>query len=344
MTDFYPDRDRWLWPITITANNDEVRVIEDPNGTPTTITATLTHSDQLANSATYFAFGYTPTVDGSTTETKIVDGSGETLYAQPLYEEIVSQLRSESASSGNSLNYQIEAIQPSGSDYSNTGLRLTHDGALDIQLDFAGATNPLDPRFFGWSENGVDNGGTPPAAGGDTIDGPFSRWGVWFSPVSANDKRPRHERRTFQSAPHPRYHKKWRWTREALVRTVDYIAVPGVHVWPDDRASRSAEANRGGLPDGDRNNAMKYLFDKSGFDDDYVIVGHGDGEAALGSTVQASDVTTDTFETARLSREFLSTFEPQDGTDREHDGERYDVSIEYGANLPDDASTSAYRH
>lgn len=345
MTDFYANRDRIMWPVEVNSNNDEVQVVEDPGGeNEATITATLTHTDQLSNDAKYFPMAGGSTVTGSqTSDFKIIDGNGQTLHIRYLYEEIVSQLRSASSSSGNGLNYRIGVTTPSGSDFSNTGIFLDHDGSMSIKLDFSGANNALDPRYFGWDEDGQDNSGIGPQGNSDTVTGPFTRWGVWFSEVTAHDKRQMGERTTFQSQSQRRYAKVWQWTTDERMREIEYIAVAGVHVWPDDRASRTAEADRGGLPEGDANNAWYHVWDKVGVDDNYLLIGHGDGTSGLGSTIFGTNPT-ESFEVAWPETEWLDQFAPQEDTDDQYAGERYRLVLPCAVSDPEDSTSEHYRH
>ena len=356
MTDFYPDPDRWLWPVAVTDDNNVVSVVEDPGGaSEATVTAQLTKTSQLGDDATYYCFGLRdPTVGGDNINLKIVDAGYETVWVRSLYEEVCAVLNAESDSNGNGLDYEIATITPAGSDHSNTGLRLqTSGGTTDIQWNF-GASSHLDPRFFGWGADGKGNGGSAPAAG-TTQDGPFSRWGVWYSGVPAtglkdqtDGKRPTERRRTFASSPHPRNSQRWGWTQREIMRPMTYVGVAGAHIWRYDRAGRTVEAGRAGLPDGDSNNALKHLWDHTGFGDDLVIVGHGQGESQLGEIVgidASSDAdTTEHFETGRMDRQWLAEWNPMADMQFEHAGEKYDIGVPYAANAPDDAATSAYEH
>jgi hypothetical protein len=344
MTDFYPDKDRMLWPVAVNTNNNAVTVIEDPGGAnEATITATLTTSDQLDNGGRYFCFARNAAEQGtSTTPVRVVDDGYEQLYAASLYAEIAKQLTDESAASGNGLTYFIEAITPAGSDHDNTGLRLDHTGSRPLQLDFS-PSGSIDPRFFGWGEG--DDG---TVVGDDTttsVDGPYSRWGVWYSPVTRTiqDKRTKPERRTFDTSPEPRHGATFQYGDVTIPRPLKYVAVPGVHIWPDDRAGRTAEADRGGVPTGDANNVLKYVWDHATTGKKYIIIGHGDGEEPLGATIDNTG-TTDSFETGRLMGEWRDVYDPQDDTELEHAGEKYDPKIMYAANKPEDATGDAYRH
>lgn len=347
MTDFYPRIDRLCWPVSIGADNDTVRVIEDPDGVANVIEIELTHSSQLANSAVYYAIGVEDPDDGANSGTKkVIDGSGETHHVRPLYSEIASDLTAESASVGSGLTYRFQAIQPTGSDFDNTGLQLsTQGGTVTIDLQFT-PSDALDPRFFGFSKDGETFANNPPSAG-TAIQGPFSRWGTWFSPVRASRKTHVNRRRAFKSAPHPRFSKRWIWTKTALLRTFEYIGVPGAHVYREDRADRVEPADRAGLTQGDANNALEDLWEFSGFDDDQILLGHHQGDQGLGSILTFADgsvSTTDTFEMGKLQTDFLQAFDPQSMTDRDHQGEKYDLTFTLAVNDPDNAVDEGYRH
>lgn len=334
MTDFYSNIDRWVWPLKINTNNHRVKIIEDPNGTADTISVTLSHSDSVTGE--YYAVGHASPVSSSNSAVKVVEDSFEALYVYSLYHEIVDKLRAESANSGNSLDYQIEAIQPSGSDYDNTGLRLTTSGgSTDIVLDFSDS-DALSPRFFGWDASELN--GSSQTSTGTEIDGPFSRWGVWYntSEKLIHDKRPQIEQELFTSSDDPRDRILWEFGDRQIKKPIQYIGVPGAVIWPDDRADRTVEADRAGLPTGDANDALYDLWRHSVGDDKHVVIGHGDGEAQLGSTV-GSNKATASFDSARILLDWADMWHPQDDQRfDQHEGERYDLAIQYAAARPED--------
>jgi hypothetical protein len=343
MMGFYPSPDRYNWPITINSANKFVQVIEDPGGgNETTITTSVPESNVLIGTNTdYYAVGgadpATPTSAGNVV---VLNATDDTLTARPLYDEIADVLTTASSNDGtNSLTYQFEAITPSGSSQTNSGVRLTTSGGtVDIQLDFS-VSNAIDPRFFGFEQGKSDT-----TSAGTTVDGPYSRFGSWQSPVSRqHDKRRRVDQETFASSPHPYEAKTWRYVEPDRIRRMEYIGVAGVHVWEVDRADRSAEASRGGVPTDDANNALWCLWRNAAYDDRKMLVavnaGDGDLSTELSSTGEQLNV-------GKLSGEFRSMFKPQEMTDREHAGEKYDLQIPMAIADPDSYSSnvSAYRH
>jgi len=340
---FYPSPDRYNWPITINFANRFVQVIEDPGGVnETTITTSLPESNVLigTNTSYYAVGGADPATPTSAGNVVVLDAADDTLTARPIYDEIADVLTTASANDGtNSLTYQLEAITPTGSSQINSGVRLTTSGGtVDIQIDFS-VSNGIDPRLFGFAADKNDT-----TAAGTTVDGPYSRWGSWQSPVGrSHDKRRAVEQETFRSSPHPYEAKMWRYTKPDRVRPMQYIGVAGVHVWEVDRADRSAEAARGGVPVGDANNALWYLWRESAYGDRKLLVamnaGDGDLSTELSSTGEQLNV-------GKLTGEFNDAFKPQDGTDREHAGEKYDLEIPVAIADPGSYSSnvSVYRH
>jgi hypothetical protein len=280
-------------------------------------------------------------VSGSQSAVKVVDDSFEVLKVYSLYHEIVDKLSTESSNSGNSLDYQIEAITPSGSSHTNTGLRLTTSGAsTDIVLDFSDA-DALDSRFFGWDSGELS--GSSQTSTGTSIDGPLSRWGVWFNTDArtTHDKRPKIDQELFESSDDPLDRIVWEFGDRQIRKPIRYLNVPGAVVWPDDRADRSAEADRAGLPTGDANNALYDLWRHSVGDDKHVVVGHGDGESSLGSTVGVN-VPLESFESARTLLDWADMWAPQnDEQFDQHSGERYDLTIQYAASRPEDVPSES---
>jgi len=344
MTDFYGDNlDLWAWPVTIDATNDEIQVTEDytEGGAQDTFTVTLTHSGALANNATYYAIAGTDPDDGSGAgNIKIIDGDGEEVYVRPLYSEIASEL---TANSPNNHTYSFTAHTLSGSESSRTSITLESSSENRFRLEPDQTSNSLSIRYFGFDEGA----GNQLSDSSGVLDGNRSRWGAWYSPVVATDKRQIRKRQTFASGPDPHHRLQWRWTREAKRREIAYVGVPGVHVWAGDRASRSAEADRGGVVLGDANNALQDLWQHTGFDDAHVLIGHGQGEQPLGNIVVqslfASGLRNDS-EAAIIDREWLSQFAPQQQTDREHQGEKYDITIPVSVNLPSQSTLATYEH
>lgn len=340
---FYPSPDRYNWPIVINSANKFIRVIEDPGGaSQTTITTSLPETNVLTGTNTdYYAVGAadpaTPTSAGNVV---VLNATDDTLTARPIYDEIADVLTTASANDAtNSLTYQFEAITPSGSDQTNSGVRLTTEaGAVSIQLDFS-VGGAIDPRLFGFAAGKNDT-----TTAGTTIDGPYSRWGSWQSPVGRqHDKRRRVDQKTFASSPHPYEAKTWRYTEPDRVRRMEYTGVAGVHVWEVGRADRSDEAARGGVPVGDANNALWWLWRNAAYGDRKMLVAMNAGDGDLSTELSS---TSEQLNVAKLSGDFRSAFKPQEQTDREHAGERYDLQIPIAIADPDSYSTnvSPYRH
>lgn len=319
MTDFY-QTDRWLWPFRLDGGTNTLVVEEDASGTPTTLSVDLTTSANLSN-ATYYAFGNTdPTGGGSPSVESIISvGDTPTLRAHPLYDEVAEKLTAASTS----LTYEFTASTPANSDLTNSGLTLQHDGAVDIAYDFTAST--IDPRFFGYDRDGQDASGVTQdgssSVAAQSLDSPFSRWGMWQSPHDAHDKRRREEYDRFESSPQaPTQSRSWRWTRGRRMRDVTYQHLAGVHVWARDRADRQAEADRGGLPKGDHNNALIDLWERSQVGYDRLIVEHNEGTSDLRLY--------DGIEAGTIRGDFAEGFDPTETTDRQYAGERYDVKIQ----------------
>lgn len=342
MTDFYPSPDRFCWPIIINSANKKLRVTEDPGGAnEANIDITLTETSALAATEHYYAVGAADPTTSPGTQTVEVDDSGSAiLKVNPLYDEIADKLETESSSTGNGLLYQFTSVTPSGSDHANTGIELQQvTDSTNIQYDFS-ISNTLSPRLFGFAE------GTSTAKGGssNSIAGDFTRWGMWFSHVAAHDKRPVGRDEAFTSSPRPYDAKRWRFTDRSRVRMHEYIGVAGVHVFPDDRASRSTEADRGGLPTNDRNNALWDLWRHANFGDRKVLVGHHAGTDGLSKELSSS---AEQLNIAKIHGEWQSSFDPQGQTDRQHAGEKYDLSVKFAIaddGAYDTSNVSIYKH
>jgi len=327
MTDFYPSPDRFNWPIIINSSNKKISVIEDPGGAnETTFTTSVTESDVLiGTNVQYYAVGSADTASKSGAgNVTVQDGADNTVNVRPLYDEICKSLTNASAADGtNSLTYQIKAITPSGSDQTKSGIQLTTSGgSVAIQLDFS-ASNALNPRFFGFV-----SGKSNKTSSGTTIDGPLSRWGSWQSPVGrAHDKRHTSKQETFRSSPEPYRAKTWRFTQLQRVRQIQYIGVAGVHIWPYayDRQDRQTEADRGGLPLNDWNNALWDLWQEGAYSDYKILATFNNADTGLGA--ELNTLTDGSMQIGALTGEFASSFAPQEQTDREHAGEKYDITI-----------------
>jgi len=322
MTDFYDGPDRFYRPIIINDANDEISVTEDVGGAgEVQITATLPHTDTLGDDTDYYGVSLSGAgQSGNAGTVSVLDAPSDTFKVRPLYDEIAKALSDESTANGLGLDYRISANTPTGSDQTNSGLTLfTNGGSTTIRLEFLGVTNPLDPRYFGLDEDANQS------AADTAIDLPYSRWGDWQSPISrtAHDKRLIGQQQTFRSNSDPYLAKRWRFTRQRRHRDIQYIGVAGAHIWPDDRASRSEEAARAGLPVGDRNNALHDIWERVSYGDRRVLIVHNEGDQGLDAPFDISGVT----EVVRVRDEFAKMFQPQAQTDREHAGEKYDITI-----------------
>jgi len=329
LTTFYPGPDRWLWPYTVTSSNNTFVVTEDPNGTPSTLTVSITTTANATGE--YYVTG---DASSSATTDTIYSDDKFTVDVEPIYKRIIDALEAESTANGNGWTYDFFA---SNAGLTNGGVTLNVDGGgNEIRLDFSDGSFSMDPRIFGFAEDRTSDSSV-----GGSIASPYTRWGCWQSPDSAHDKRRRESYQTFQSSQQPTA-ARWRWTRPRVMRRIRYVDVAGAHVWEVDRADRSAEATRAGLNTGDQNNAVKQLFDNATTGRKRVIVRHNDGDGDLG------DLTASEIEVVTLTSEFGESFAPQDDeTFGHYQGEAYDVHIQ-AAPMPDldsyETGHTPYRH
>lgn len=123
------------------------------------------------------------------------------------------------------------------------------------------------------------------------------------------------------------------------MRDVTYQHLAGVHVWARDRADRQAEADRGGLPKGDHNNALVDLWERAQVGYERVIVEHNKGTSDLRLY--------DNIEAGTIRGDFAERFEPQETTSNQYAGERYDVKVQIAVPPPSDYGSdpnSIFRH
>lgn len=348
MTDFYPDKDRLFYPITIPSDGDRVKVIEDPGGAnEATVEVELKNSSTLDNTTEYYAYAdETPVTTGPVTRTVVDDQVGGQLQMRSIYAEIVNDIETESSNSGNGWEYEITASTPSGSDHTNSGLTVENvTNGTAIQLDFS-ASDSIEPRIFGWPPAELNSNDRTTAS--NAIDSPGSRYGVWYSPSQrlVHDKRRKVKDQTQASSPHKRHRQLHHNRDRHIMRPLRYLAVAGVHVWPNDRAGKQAEADRGGVPLNDDGNALEYLWREGKLGRRWIVVGHGDGEEPLASTVtSAGTATTSSFDAGRLTTEWSKMWAPQDDQEfDQHAGERYDLQIQLAMADPDAIQGDSYRH
>lgn len=344
MTTFYAQPDLWLWPFTINAANKKIKVTE-AKGTLDETTFTVSLDESSSFIGRYYATALTDPVLGNATSglqtTSILNGANDSLTLAHFYEAVVDKLTAESAAQKtNSLTYQLQSATPTGSDFVNSGLTITTDKQnKKIELDF-GVADSINPALLGFGRDKSDT-----TANALEITAPFSRWGSWYSPPSGHDKREQPKYESFSASKNPRS-KKWRYSERIATRPIRYVQVAGAHVWADDRASRSAAADRAGLPDGDNNNALIDLWEHVNFDDRDVIVvheeGHGSGRGELDSGFDAGEK----ISVGRVD-DVEGNFKPQDDQNREYAGEQYDLEIMIAEPIEsayDTANIEQYQH
>lgn len=342
MADFYPSQDQIYFPFTINAANKVVEVIEDPNGTPAGNTVNLEESSTFTGR--YYATASADPIDGQSQNAgspptlSVLNAANDSLTLAHLYEHIADKL---TANSPKGLTYRFESATPSGSDQTNSGLTLTTSGGSNEELQYNfKVSNTLDPSFFGFGSDKKNS------SVGTAITGPKSRakFGIWYSQVEGHDKRHRDEYETFSSSSHPRFARTHRVTEREITRQLQYVGVAGVHIWPNDRAGRSAEADRGGVPTDDNNNVLFHLWDRANFDDRDIIIAHHEGPGSGSGRLDAGFASGEEITVGRLTSEFGQMYAPQEDTDREHRGEKYDVSIRFGEPLPSSYASGVTRY
>lgn len=327
-----------LPPILIDSTNQRIVVTEDPNGTPSTFSASISTTAALAAGAQYY--GFRDSGGNIWDPAEIISNSRRTLDAKPIYTAIADKL---TADSPNGWTYSVESATPAGSSLVNSGLKLVADSNLEFRLDFADGAFDMDPRLFGWGEGHSSNevSSDPASTGDPELTGPYSRYYCWQSPTAAYDKRHEEKHRAFQSSQRGDAY-RWRWKEPELKREVKYRAVAGAHVWPDDRADRQDEADRAGLPLGDANNALKQLFELAAVGDQRVLIGHNEAESAADQIAleQYSAI-----EAVALDPKWASSWRPHKNSGPQYEGEKYDLMISYTAEDPDDyVDPTPYRH
>lgn len=345
MAEFYGP-DLWLAPIPVTSSTNQVVVTEDPNGTADQFTVTLTPSPGLNSGEVYY--GFKDSGASLFDPAQVYANQRRSLSLVPLYTRLEDQLN---ANSPNGHTYTVEAVTPPGSSLTNSGLRVSITPGEKFSLDFNEMGFTMDARLFGYASDpnvqvkSVDNNTSFDAdQNNSSVTGPCSRYYCWQSPRAAYEKRHRDQRRTFASSDRGDAY-KWRWTRRELKRQLSYYGVAGAHVWPDDRAGRQTEADRGGLPVGDTNNNLKQLFELACTGDQQVVIAHND--AASAADPLEIEEYSDGLEAAYLDPDFASVWSPQEGSrSMQHAGEKYDLTIPYTVADPDGYTfdVTPYRH
>lgn len=350
MATFYPHQDQFYWPITINEGNRVVEVVEDPGGGSQFVnTVNIKLSSNLSSETVFYATSSTDPVTGITfsgtgpssvpvTSDNVLTGTNDKLEVAHLYSMIADLLTDNSDANGNGLTYILKSSTPSNSGQEGSGLEITTiDQNFKLKYNF-GASNHLDPRYFGFS---ADQGNQPDSEAALTQSSPFSRWGSWYSSTSAHDKRLSVEYDQFSSGGLQRFSKNWRVSSAKKNRDIEYVGVPGLFVWPDDRASRTSQSDKGSVPSGDDNNALFHLWNKTNFGQRDIIIAHhlgpgtGNGEGSLAAGFDKSRG--DEISVGRPMTQFGEIFEPQ-ATNRNHSGEKYDLTI--SVSEPEESSYS----
>lgn len=238
--------DLWLPEITIDGDNDTLKIVEDPTGTPTTLTVELTHG-------TYFLHN-----DESLHSTR-----------KGLYYAIKNVLNNGTGSDGTLTNsptntYGFGAVTPGQSDgVPDAGLKMFDLASVtEFRLDFTSGST-MDARWFGAkNSSGADL---------DSADDAGAQ-------VYSSDYCVRHRLRTYDLLGGAAVSKK-ELPRKITERSTDRIADAETtnwgeesdrrfvyeDVWPSmvdpNRAGDTPYATISGLADGDKNNAWYVVWD-----------------------------------------------------------------------------------
>jgi len=324
--DFYSP-DRALRPVDVGSTNNQITVIEDPNGSADTNTVTIDQSSSFANDTVYLAVSAIEPATIGNIVTLLDDYRVATLYGY-----IAAALTS---GSPNGLDYRFQSATPANSDLINSGLKLdTTGGTTELQYDWG--TTTLSLRYFGFREGGYLN---EPI--GTSITGPVSRWGMWQSPFEAQDKRSKLDLTTFGGESQDPSSTTYSWTVGRRARRRKYIDVTSPHVFPYDRADRSTLYEEAGLPDGDSNNNLQEFWKLAhAVHEQRIVVQENEGESDL-TLGEGGDKPLSVGKIVDFG-----TYDPPEDTDREYSGEGYDLYLDLNLVAPRkyDDSQTRYKH
>lgn len=345
MTDFYPSP-FWIFrPIGVDSTNSLIEWTEDPGGaSEKNLAVSITETSSLTSGSQYFLSGIRSDPVQSRLKRTILNATDNSLFANSLLGEIASKMSAESSSSGNSWTYEFTAITPLFSSQKNSGVRLrTQQDGNVFEMDFI--NSDVSKRWFGF---GDDTSG-PQAERSDSsgaLDGPYHRWAGWRSPEGKIHSLRKQKSRTFFSSDGPpSYGRSFAYDKLDRTRVLELTAVAGVHTFRYDRASRSEEANRGGVPVGDVNNSLEELWDEAFGSDAKIIVSFEEADGGLDDFRAVSPGAK--LNTARLATDdFAEMYAPHREQDNQYAGERYDLRIPLAIDDPEDyeGTVKVYRH
>lgn len=301
------DIDKIFWPITLTKSNDALVVSED-GGVRESLVRFSVDSDIVTFPATLY----------NHKDTTFAAGASVSHFA--LLHQLEAALNNNTTLQN---TYSVTANTPTGSDLTNSGITIARaSGTNQFNLEWAGASTTVDPRWFGWPAGASDTGL------GTSHDSPGSIWAVWQSPVVAHDKR-RRPTQVASRSDGSAHAKSVIWD-SPLRRQVTWQPVRGAHVW-NDRADDATLASEAGLPTGDTRNALQDLWWESARAGDVLLFAPNDGAAdwQIGSG----------FEWVTLQQQWRDDFFGAWLTDMAG-GEKYSVTV----GLDADRDNSEYSH
>jgi len=243
--------DRWIYPVEVTSSTQDLRVLEDQDGDGA------------------FESGATVTISPGW-----YWGHADSSFTLPgLYDAIESAMNS--AGLGNT--YTITSQTPSGSQVSQSGIRIQGD-TYPFKIDGFGTDMPGE--WFGWDF------GTLGDAESDNLKIDFPRsphtyWQPWsiFSTKSAAAKDWDQRRLIGQSSQDARNAYQIEYAEPIPTREYTYPWLPAANVRKG-KADDADHARNAGIPTGDTGHALYHLWEVASRNREIIIV-HNDGDQDL---------------------------------------------------------------
>lgn len=333
----YYGKDAFYWPIEITSGSNDTIVVKEyyhRNGTDSeaTITVSITDTASLAETgADYYSVGGSARVSPNA-------------YVKSVYDAVTTALDFASSNTG-----EIEVGYTFAPAQGGQGLEITVaqeteriDGTFDddgsvfldyvrqIDLVFSDSNFTFPPELLGFDPDRTTDYTLDltdaPTVNGSTPDDqsfvmPYSRDGVFVTPVVASDKRSDVVSRVFESSRVDTFRSYANAWNATYSNRFYYRNVIGPHVWPHDRTDDSTNQTLfgGEFITDDPNHALHNLWVNSRLNEDILVV-HNEGD-------QGWDWDARPIRLQRLSPNFKRSFRTLIA-DFDASGETYDVDFE----------------
>jgi len=184
----------------------------------------------------------------------------------------LTELENSLNSAAVSNSYTVSSNTPPNSSLAESGIVIeaTNSTPFDFRIRWGALANPINPRWIGWPQSQPSTSESTASSPADSVESPHSIYGSWrpitsFSDNTATQKPLDEERWLEVSSDDEINNTQVEYGDPIRKRTFMYPYAPAACVRKS-RARDADYASQAGLPNGDTNNALYYLWQAASLD------------------------------------------------------------------------------